>query len=76
MKQITKNIETCKYDINTVKNAIENFIKLSFSKNKLSKESVLDLISELEKNNVLLIRGKVERRNNLQIIVEKAKIIG
>ena len=49
MKQIIKNIDICKYDIDTVKNAFEKFMKLSFSKNKLSKESVLDLISELEK---------------------------
>ncbi len=33
-------------------------------------------ISNLEKGNILLVQGKVEKRNNLQIIIEKAKIIG
>jgi DNA polymerase-3 subunit alpha len=38
--------------------------------------SVYETINELEKNNVLLVQGKIEKRNNLQIIIEKAKIIG
>lgn len=32
-------------------------------------------INELEKGNILLVQGKVEKRNNIQIIIEKAKII-
>lgn len=38
--------------------------------------SVYETINELEKNNILLVQGKIEKRNNLQIIIEKAKIIG
>lgn len=33
-------------------------------------------LKELEKGNILLIQGKVEKRNNIQIIMEKSKIIG
>ena len=33
-------------------------------------------ISNLEKGNILLVQGRVEKRNNLQIIIEKAKIVG
>ncbi len=32
-------------------------------------------IRELEKGNILLAQGKVEKRNNIQIIIEKSKII-
>ena len=32
-------------------------------------------IKELEKGNILLVQGKVEKRNNIQIIIEKSKII-
>lgn len=33
-------------------------------------------INQLEKGNILLVQGKVEKRNDLKIIIEKAKIIG
>lgn len=33
-------------------------------------------IKELEKGNILLVQGKVELRNNIQMIIKKSKIIG
>ena len=33
-------------------------------------------IKELEKGNILLVQGKVELRNNIQMIIQKSKIIG
>lgn len=33
-------------------------------------------IKQLEKGNILLVEGKVEKRNNIQLIMEKSKIIG
>ena len=33
-------------------------------------------IKELEKGNILLVQGKVEIRNNIQMIIKKSKIIG
>ena len=33
-------------------------------------------IKDLEKGNILLAEGKIEKRNNIQIILEKSKIIG
>ncbi len=38
--------------------------------------SVFETIKDIEKGNILLIQGKVEKRTNIQIIIEKAKIIG
>ena len=36
---------------------------------------VYQTITELKKGDILLVRGKVERKENYQIIAEKAKII-
>ena len=33
-------------------------------------------IKELTKGNILLVQGKVELRNNIQMIIKKSKIIG
>ena len=33
-------------------------------------------IKDLEKGNILLVQGKVELRNNIQMIIQKSKIIG
>ena len=33
-------------------------------------------IRELEKGNIMLVQGKVEKRDNIQIIIEKSKIVG
>ncbi len=38
--------------------------------------SVYETIKEIEKGKILLVQGKVEKRTNIQIIAEKAKIIG
>ena len=42
----------------------------------ISFSSTFATIKDIDKGNVILVRGKVEKRNNVQIIVEKAKIIG
>lgn len=42
----------------------------------VSFSDVFKEIHEVEKGNILLVQGKVDRRDNLQIIMEKAKIIG
>ena len=33
-------------------------------------------LKDLEKGNILLVQGKVELRNNIQMIIQKSKIIG
>lgn len=48
---------------------LESVEVISFSKEYES-------LKDLEKGNILLIQGKVEKRNNIQIIMEKSKIIG
>lgn len=37
---------------------------------------VYSTIKDLDKGNIMLVQGKVESRNNIQIIIEKAKIVG
>jgi len=36
---------------------------------------VFDTISDIKKGDILLIRGKVDKKDNYQILVEKAKIV-
>lgn len=48
---------------------IDSIELIAFSK-------VYSTINILEKGNVLLVRGKVEYKNDIQIIIEKAKIVG